>query len=97
MLRHHQGSGWGNPEIHGWTMSRARETAQHSALNGMSPSNPSPQGPGKPSEEEAERLWEPEGMEDAKETRPSRHIRTDTHMNSEPVAACTGPAWVQTR
>jgi hypothetical protein len=28
------------------------------------------------------------GMEDTKETRPSKHSRTDAHMNSE-TAACT--------
>lgn len=34
-------------------------------------------------------------MEDTKETVPSRHNRTETHMNSEAVAGCTGPVQAQ--
>lgn len=30
-------------------------------------------------------------MEETKETRPSKHNRRDTHMNSESEAACIGP------
>lgn len=40
---------------------------QGQALNGIFPSNPSPQGSGNPAEEEAK---EPEGMEDIKKPRP---------------------------
>ena len=33
----------------------------------------------------------PGGMEDTEEMVPSRHNRTETRMNSEAVAGCTGP------
>jgi hypothetical protein len=42
-------------------------------------------------EKEVEETQEPEGMEDTKESRPSRHKLT------EATAACTGPAWVCTQ
>lgn len=42
-------------------------------------------------EEEVEGLLEPTGLDHTKETVSSRHNRTDTHMNSETIAACTRP------
>lgn len=48
----------------------------------VSSSNPSPWGSGNLAEEAAERFEEPEGIEDTKETRPSKHSRTNTHINS---------------
>lgn len=48
-------------------------------------------------EKEAERWRESEGMEGTKETVPSRHDRTDSHTNSQAVAACLGSAYVQAR
>ena len=47
-----------------------RQTLEHQVLYGMSPSNPSPQGSWSYEEKEAERWWEPVGMEYIKETRP---------------------------
>ena len=38
---------------------------------------------GTPTEEEAERVIDPEGMEGTKETRPHKYNRTEPHMNSE--------------
>ena len=69
-------------ETHSWTM---RETLEHSVLNGMSSSNPSPQGSGNPVEEE---VGGARGREDTKETKPSGHKRTATHELTETVAAC---------
>lgn len=63
-----------------------RETLDHSVLNGMSSSKPSPPGSGNPVEE----VGGARGMEDTKETRPSRYNRTATHVSSETVAACRG-------
>jgi hypothetical protein len=42
-------------DLHPGLMQRVRETLEHSALNGLSPSNPSPQRSENP-EEEAERV-----------------------------------------
>lgn len=67
-----------------------RVRGRHSVLKGLFPSNLLPQGSGNYVEEEAERLQEPEGMEDTKETVSSRHNGTDTHELTETVAACTG-------
>lgn len=36
------------------------------------------------------------GMENSKETRPASHNSVDAHKNSKTVAACTGPAQIQT-
>lgn len=44
---------------------------EHSVLSGRSSSNPIPYGSENPAGEKAERLLEPGGMEDTKETRPS--------------------------
>ena len=43
--------------------------------------NPSFQGSADSAEEEAERLQEPEWMEDTKETRPSKHSKIDADIN----------------
>lgn len=69
-------------------MYREWETLKHSALNGIS-SKPSPQSSAVYVEQEAGRLEEPEVMDGSEETQPSRHNRTDTHMNSDTVAAHT--------
>ena len=53
----------------------------------MSLSTPYPQGSGNSAEEVVERLSEPEGLENTKETRPSKHNTTYTYMHSETVAA----------
>lgn len=68
---------------HNWTMYRDWETLEPSVLNRMTSSNLSSQGSVNPGEEEAERLQEPEGMEDIKKIVSPRHNRTDTHMNSQ--------------
>lgn len=44
-------------------------------------------------EAKAERVWEPEGIEDTKEARSSRHNRADAYELTETEAAGTGPAW----
>jgi hypothetical protein len=49
----------------------------------MFSSNPSLQGSGIYAEEKVERLQEPEGTDNSKETDSSRHNRTDTPMNSQ--------------
>ena len=54
----------------------------NTALNGMSPSNPSIQGSGNPEKEDAERVKKPLRMEDTKERKPSKYNTTDVHMNS---------------
>lgn len=46
----------------------------------MSPSKASSQGSGNPEEEQAERVLEPEGVKDTKETRPSKH-KTNAHIS----------------
>jgi hypothetical protein len=50
---------------------------EHSILHGISPSSPSSQCLGNYEEEEAERCSMAMGMEDSKETRPSRHNKTN--------------------
>jgi hypothetical protein len=49
----------------------------------MSPSNPSPQSSGGSTEEEEERRYEPEWIEDTKESRPSKHNMAGTHMSPQ--------------
>lgn len=89
-------SGWWLPETHTGTMCRAWETSEHSALNVMALSNPSPQDSGICGEEETKRLWKPEvGV--TRGTTSSRHSRSDRHMSSQTGAACTNPAQLQTR
>ena len=56
-----------NSETHSWTM---RETLEHSVLNGISVSNPSPKGSENSVEEELE-IIELERVEDTKQTRLS--------------------------
>lgn len=46
-------------------------------------------------EEEAERVEEPEGMEETKKTRPSKQHK-ETHVTPQTEAAGTGHAWVLT-
>ena len=48
----------------------------------MLPSVSSSWGSENPIEEKADRLLDPEGMEDTKETKPS-HSKTNVHMNSQ--------------
>lgn len=55
----------------------------HSLLDGMSLTNPHPHGSGNTAgnpAEEAERVEEPQGREDTKKTKPSKH-KTDTQRN----------------
>lgn len=73
-----------------------RNTLELLALNGLSPSNSSPQGSGNPTEEEAERDLEPEKMEDIKRTRPPNHEQSLYEL-TETGVPCIGPAWVCTR
>lgn len=47
-----------------------RHQLEHSLLNGKSPLHTSSQGLGNPTEEEVERVLEPERTEDSKKTRP---------------------------
>ena len=61
-----------NTETHGQTLGRRWETLEYSALNGMSPLDPSLHSSEKPVEEKAERVQVPEGMEDIKRRRPSK-------------------------
>jgi hypothetical protein len=49
----------------------------------MSLSNPSHQGPGNCRKEGGKIVGAKERMEDMKETRPSRHNRTDVHVNPQ--------------
>ena len=61
-----------------------RETLEHSALNGMSSSNPSTEGSVIwKRRQEAERLEEPEVVDDSEETMSSGHSRADLHMSSQ--------------
>lgn len=50
-----------NTETHSQTLWREWETLGHWSLNGMSPSNPSPQSSGKTMDEEEKRIGEPGG------------------------------------
>ena len=62
----------------------------HGTLKPKRVSNLSPKGPRNPSEEEVERLLEPERMKDAKETRPlSQHGQLTCELKVT-EAACTG-------
>ena len=80
-----------NKDIHIWIVSREHETLKHSALHGMS--LPKDRGLGSGGEgdrqtgsyveEKVERLQEPAGMYDAKETLSSGQDSIDTHMNSQ--------------
>lgn len=63
---------------------------EHAVLSGMSPSNLSLQGSGNSAKKEAGGVYEPEEMEATKATRPSKHSRADTHMNSETTAVAQG-------
>lgn len=49
---------------------------------------------GNSAEEGVEGSSEPEGKDNIKETRFLTYKRPSTHMNSESVAACTGPIQV---
>lgn len=51
---------------------RKREVQRIIPLNGMSPSNPSPQSSRDAAEEKAERIQETEGMKDTWRARPSK-------------------------
>lgn len=64
---------------------------EHSVLNRISSSNPSPQSSGRYAEDKEEKLKEPGGIGDRKETMTHTH----THTNSETGVVCTGPAQVQ--
>lgn len=79
-----------NTETHNWMMCREWETLKYSVQNRMSPSNCSPWSSGNNLEVrqkgcKASRDGSPEKLS-------SRHNRTDTHINTEKVAAWTGPA-----
>lgn len=56
----------------------AERDLEYSALNGMSPPNPSPRGSGNLIEKD-EKSTESEVMEGNKETRPYKHSRTNAH------------------
>ena len=48
-------------------------------------------------EENAERVWESEGIEDSRETMPSRHSRADEHMSSQSLLSIINlpfPRWL---
>jgi hypothetical protein len=69
---------------------------EHSALNGMSPSNPSPPSSGNPLEENEERMeeageWRTPGGQD-----PLNQLNK-AHMNSETAAASTRSTQLCTR
>lgn len=55
---------WRNTVTQSQTIFKDWEGIEHSALNGIAPPDPSPWGSGNPKEEEAQRVQEPEGMED---------------------------------
>lgn len=69
------------------------ETLDHLILSGMSPSSPFPQGICV--EEDMERVEEPVGTDDSRETVSCRHRRTDGFINSETIAACMRLAQAQ--
>lgn len=55
---------------------------------------PSLQDSGNYVQEETERVYKPQRTDGTKGTVLSKHSRTGTHMDSETVAECTGPAQV---
>lgn len=65
-------SRWEQIETHSQTPCRESETLGYSALNRMSPSDPSLQGSGNSVEDEVKRIGELERMEDPKKVRPSK-------------------------
>lgn len=67
------------PKEHEESENQRRWNSQ-SVLNGMSLSEPSPKAQGNSTEEDAERVYELEGMENAKETRPSTHNIPGVHI-----------------
>lgn len=60
-----------------------RETLEYKSLNGVSSSNLSPQKSGNSMEEEAERVEEPEDMEDARRTKTSLSTKLDSYQLTE--------------
>lgn len=72
-----------NTEAHNQTKCREYETLEHSTLNRMPPSNLLLMDSEDPVEEEMERVSEPKGMEDTKETKPSKYSRTRAYMTSQ--------------
>lgn len=71
--------------------------SEHSLLHGMFPSSPSTQVSGNPTQEEMERVWEPEGLEDTEKARPINQHEQNTHELRETSETSTGCAWVCTR
>lgn len=71
-----------------------RESLEHTSLNAMSPSNPSPQSLGNPVEEEAG-VWDTgdEGLQN----RPSKPTKQGSYDFTETEVAGTGTTWVYTR
>lgn len=65
---------------------------QHSALNGLCPSNASPLDSGYPTEKAVERTEEPEGIENTK----AAGLNTAGLKPTEPAVACRRPAGVCT-
>lgn len=55
---------WRNTVTQSQTIFKEWDVLEHSALNRIAPPDPSPQGSGKPKEEEKQRVQEPEGMVD---------------------------------
>lgn len=72
-----------NTQLHKWVICKEWETQQLSVLNGISPSNPFPQGSWMTVEEEAENTIRAMDVEDTKDTKPSRHNSIEAHLNSQ--------------
>lgn len=60
-----------------------RETLEYKSLNGVSSSNLSPQKSETPWKEEAERVEEPDDMEDTRRTRTSGSTKLDSYQLTE--------------
>ena len=91
-------SRWGaNTDTHSQIIGGARDLGTLGPKKDVSTTYPPPfKGPRDSEEEEAERVEEPEGMVDTKESRPSRHNRAG-HRSPQRQEVCAGPAQICTR
>lgn len=88
---HHKGP---NTGTHSQALHRTLETLEHTALIGMSSSNPSTEGLGNPREEEIERIQEqrgwrtPEGKEPLNQCEQSPFELTEIEVATAPGTQC---------
>lgn len=83
-------------EIHTLTLYTKRETLEHTALNGLSPSNPISNISGNPLGKEAEQSVRTKGEGGHGKTRPSKSTEKFSHEFTETEAAGTGYLQVST-